>query len=114
MQLVLNEEDAIFIPLDGYIQEVWLIQYSRACGTGELDSFRQRLAHCFAASLTQCLDPEFQPPTPAQMDYATHIARELGVAPPGEAFRFRGAMSEFIQRFAETFQRSRAESKCPP
>ena len=114
MQLVLSDDEAIWIPLEGYIQEVWLIQYSRACHTGRLESFRQRLAHCFAASLTQCLDPEFQPPTPAQMEYATQIARELGIALPGEALRFRGAMTEFIKRFADTFRQRRSESECPP
>ncbi len=107
MQLVLNDEDTIPIPLDDFIEEAWSIQYARALHSGDVDCFRARLAHCFALSLADCLDVDLKPPTPAQVQYATDIARQLGVALPSEALRFRGSMCEFIDRFAEAMRQKR-------
>jgi hypothetical protein len=109
MRLVLNDDDAISIPLDGCAREAWHLQYDRACHSGMIETFRQRLARCFAASLAECLDADLQPPTDSQLQYATSIARELGISLPSEALRFRGAMSEFINRFAETFREQRKQ-----
>lgn len=108
MRLLLNDDDdPIAIPVDDVIREAWSLQYDRAHRGGGMDSFRERLAVCFASSLAACLDNDLQPPTAAQMQYATSIARELGVSLPYEALRFRGAMSEFIDRFAEALRTKR-------
>jgi hypothetical protein len=107
MRIVLDEEGDISIPLDEPIQEAWMLQYDRAFHSDSIDSFRARLAQCFAVSLTQCLDLDLKPPTPAQVQYATDIARQLGIPLPPEALRFRGAMGEFIDRFAELFRQKR-------
>lgn len=107
MQLVLTDEDAISIPIDDCVREAWILQYNRAHLSGGIDRFRERLAVCFAISLAQCLDSDLQPPTSTQMAYATSIARELGVALPAETLRFRGAMSDFIDRFSESLSRKR-------
>lgn len=107
MQLVLDDDNGIPIPLDDCLQEAWLVQYNRASLAGGIDGFRERLATCFALSLTECLDADLKPPTDAQLRYATSIARELGIALPSEAIRFRGPMAEFIDRFADTFRQKR-------
>lgn len=108
MRLLLNDDDdPIAIPVDDVIREAWSLQYDRAHRGGGMDSFRERLAVCFANSLAACLDTDLQPPTAAQMQYATSIARELGVSLPYEALRFRGTMSEFIDRFAEALRTKR-------
>ncbi|HET7332588.1 hypothetical protein [Dyella sp.] len=107
MQLVLNDEEVIPIPLDDFVQEAWVLQYNRASFQGGLEVLVERLAACFASSLAECLDPDLKLPTEAQLKYATAIARDLGVALPPEALRFRGAMTEFIDRFADTHKRRR-------
>jgi hypothetical protein len=107
MQLVLNDEDAISIPLDDCAREAWVLQYERAHLSGEMDQFRRRLAQCLANSLAECLDPDLKLPTEAQLKYATQIAREMGVSLPSEALRFRGSMAEFIGRFADAFRQKR-------
>jgi hypothetical protein len=105
MRLLLNDEnDPIAIPLDDVIQEAWSLQYDRAHRDGAMDRFRERLAVCFANTLAACLDTDLQPPTAAQMQYATSIARELGVSLPYEALRFRGTMSDFIDRFSDALR----------
>jgi hypothetical protein len=108
MQLVLDDDTGIPIPLDDCLREAWLLQYSRASLYGGIDRFRERLAACFALSLNECLDADLKPPTAAQLRYATSIARELGIALPSEALRYRGPMAEFIDRFADAFRRKRS------
>ena len=107
MRLVLNDEEGIPILLDAPIQEAWDIQYDRALHSGGVENFLARLAQCFAISLTECLDADLKPPTPAQIQYATDIARQLGVPLPPEVLRFRGSMGEFIDRFAEVLRQKR-------
>jgi len=106
IQLVLDDED-IPIPLDDCVREAWLLQYNRASLYGAVDGLRERLAMCFASSLAECLDADLKPPTEAQLKYATAIARDLGVSLPSEALRFRGAMAEFIDRFAAAHKQRR-------
>ncbi len=107
MQLLLDDDSGIAIPLDDCLKEAWLLQYSRASLTGGIDGFRERLATCFALSLAECLDADLKPPTEAQLRYATSIARELGIALPSEALRYRGSMAEFIGRFVDAFRQKR-------
>lgn len=107
MQLVLNDESEIHIPLDDCLQEAWLVQCARASGSDGIEGLHARLAHCLAASLIECLDADLKPPTEAQLRFAMSIARELGIALPCEALRFRGPMAEFIGRFADSFRQKR-------
>ncbi|WP_198148893.1 hypothetical protein [Luteibacter yeojuensis] len=79
----------------------------RAVESKVADKLYDRLSECFASSLAECLDPDLKLPTEAQIRYATDISRDLGVSIPAEVFRFRGAMSEFIERFAERHKNRR-------
>jgi hypothetical protein len=107
MRLMLDEGDDIPIPLDDLVREAWLLQYGRALHSGSIERFQARLAQCFAVSLGECLDADLKPPTSAQVQYATDIARRLGVPLPPEALRFRGAIGEFIDRFSEVLRKKR-------
>lgn len=107
VQLMFDDDGGISIPLDDCIREAWVLQYGRAESAGAIDGFRERLAACFASSLTECLDHDLKPPTDAQVKYATAIARDLGVALSPEVLRFRGAMAQFIERFAEAHKQRR-------
>ena len=106
-QLVLDEEVSIPIPLDSLTSEAWHIQYDRATEQGAIDGFYQRLGACFALTLHECLDADLKPPTDAQLKYATAIARDLNIPLPSEVLRFRGAMTDFLGRFAETHKQHR-------
>ena len=107
VQLILDDDGGIPIPLDDCTQEAWMLQFERAFHAGALDGFRERLAQCFALSLIECLDPDLKPPTEPQVKYAMAIARELGISLPSEALRFRGPMAAFIDRFANAMQEKR-------
>lgn len=107
LQLLFDDETAVEIPLDPSLQEAWLIQYGRELDAGRGERFQKRLAISFAQALADGLDADLKPPTEPQLRYATSIARELGVALPPEALRFRGSMADFIGRFAERLREKR-------
>lgn len=111
IQLMLDDDAGIPIPVDDFVREAWMVQFSRANSARGVEQLRDRLAECFASSLAECLDPDLKLPTDAQVRYATDISRDLGVALPAEALRFRGAMAEFLERFAELH---RTRRRAPP
>jgi hypothetical protein len=75
--------------------------------------FAGRISNCIADSLGKCLDVDLQLPTASQVKYATDIARELGIALPSEALRYRGAAHEFIDRFRQAFGASCQRKRSP-
>jgi len=101
MQLMLDDESGIPIPLDDFALEAWAVQFNRALASEQVDVLCERLAECFASSLAECLDADLRPPSEAQVRLATDISRHLGVSMPPEALRFRAAMFEFLDRFAD-------------
>jgi hypothetical protein len=109
LQLMIDDAKGIPIPLDELAEEAWALQLGRAVTQGAVDSLRERLATSFAATLAECLDPDLRPPTDAQLKYAMAIARDLKVALPPEALRFRGAMATFLAHFAETHKQKRRD-----
>lgn len=104
MQLVLDDDSDVPLPLDAPTREAWLVQCGRAEGAGALERLKRRLAQRFAISLVECLDADLKPPTAAQLSYATDIARQLGLNLPAEAIRFRGEAMAFIRRHAEALR----------
>jgi len=111
LQLILDNEDCIPIPLDDSVREAWQLQFDRALLAGSADALRTRLAYSFASSLAECLDADLKPPTEAQVQYATAITRELGLTLNSETLRYRGAMSEFIDRYANAFKERRLRTR---
>ncbi|PMQ03799.1 hypothetical protein DyAD56_17965 [Dyella sp. AD56] len=113
LQLILDDEGCIPIPLDESALEAWQLQFERALHAGTTGGLMERLANCFASGLVECLDPDLKPPTEAQVLYATAITRELGLSLNAEALRYRGAMSEFINRHADNFKDRRRRRMNP-
>jgi hypothetical protein len=110
LQLVIDEDIGIPIPVDALTQEAWHIQLDRATEQGTFAGFCERLATCFAVTLTECLDADLKPPTQPQIKYAMDIVRDLNVPLPSEALRFRGAMTDFLGRFSEIHKQRRSRT----
>lgn len=104
MQLVFDNGCVVPLQLDPHAQEVWAIQYGRAIESNRLDQLMERIGSAFSAALFGCLDYDLQVPSDAKVQFATAISRELGISLPAEALRFRGAMDEFLDRFADTYK----------
>jgi hypothetical protein len=107
VQLILEDGEGIPIALSEATREAWMLQYERAAYAGLLPGLRARLSACVEAGIQDCLDVDLRPPTPAQVRYATSIARDLGIPLHAEALRFRGPMAEFIERHVDAFNKLR-------
>lgn len=104
LQLVLDEYDRIDLPIRDSLLEAWRLQFDRAAITYNTVQLSERVAVCVVEGLTQCLDWDLQPPTDKQVRYAQAISRELNVSLSGDALRYRGSMTEFLDRFTELFK----------
>ena len=113
LQLVLDEYDRIDLPLADSVLEAWRLQFDRAAITRNTVVLAERVAGCVADGLTKCLDWDLQPPTEKQLRYAQAVARELKVSLSGDALRYRGTMTAFLDRFAETYKARRIRRSFP-
>jgi hypothetical protein len=104
LKLVLDDSDAIEIPLEDSLLAAWRLQLDRAALARNTFAMGERLAACFAASLSQCLDPDLRPPTEKQLRHALTIARELNVSISGDATRYRGSMVAFIKTHEQSLK----------
>lgn len=103
MPLRLVDDDldvSLDIPVGFDAREAVGIQLQRCMTSGRNVSFEWRLA----TGLVEILDPDLQAPTASQVEFALRIVKRLGVSLPGEALRFRGSMSLFLNRHAATFR----------
>ena len=113
LQLVLDDQWSIPVPMDDRLQEALGMQRERGC-RDEFDvAFLERLSMSFANVLTECLDADLQLPTDSQVKYAMDIARDLGVSLPADVLRFRVAAHDFIGRFEEAFRSGRERRRRP-
>lgn len=102
----------ISIPLEHAVSEALKVQMARVLNDDEhLPKLSLRIAERMAISILEVLDVDLRPPTPAQVSYALAIARDLNVNLPGEALLFRGAMGEFLDRYAALFNQRHGRTK---
>lgn len=98
-------------------QELLTRQKTRCVTDGGLEFFARWLSLALATSLPSVVDYELRPPTEAQVNFATAIARALALALPPEVLRYRGAMHDFLSLHKEAFEsrrRSGARSEGEP
>lgn len=107
MALRIADDDGaweITVPLEMAVCEALKTQMARVLTDDEhLPLLCRRIAERMAISILEVLDVDLRPPTPAQVSYALAIARDLNVSLPGEALLYRGAMSDFLNRYVSLF-----------
>jgi hypothetical protein len=104
-----DREVSVSLPLDPVSREALGIQIERA-SRAPSNSFEVRLVR----RLIELVDSDLQPPTQKQLAYALNIAKVMGIAVPAEAVRFRGSMTEFLQRFSDAYQETFSSASMPP
>jgi hypothetical protein len=92
------------------LREMLAIQFGRLEDSAARESFSLRIAKLLEQGLADVVDWDLKAPTAAQVSFATAICRELGVALPGEALRYRGTMHEFLDKYAPAMK-ERTEGK---
>ncbi|TAN02477.1 MAG: hypothetical protein EPN36_16620 [Rhodanobacteraceae bacterium] len=96
LRLVYDDLDlSLDLPGVPAVAEAIGMQIERCLVPGGASGFAWRLI----GELTNMLDADLQPPSPQQMTIATLIAKTLNVSLPGEALRYRGCMTEFLDRY---------------
>ena len=103
MALRLVDDDlevSLDLPLDKITREALGIQMQRCASDRSQHTFELRLVQRIA----ELVDVDLRPPTVKQLAYAINIAKVLGVSLPGEVLRFRGSMSEFLNRFSPLYK----------
>lgn len=117
MAIWISDEDRdweIFVPLDIAISEALRTQIVRIqFDDGHSAELRRRIAERMALSILEVLDNDLKPPTPAQVSFALAIVRDLNVKLPGEALLFKGAMSDFLNRYADLFKERQEHNRRP-
>lgn len=108
LRFTLNDYDPVDIPLEDSALEAWSLQFDRADKAGALADVSRRIAATVADALSRCLDWDLQPPSDKQLRFAAAIARELNLSVNGETLRYKGAMTEFLNRHAATFNAQHA------
>ncbi len=102
LRLVDAESDlSVEIPVDSVLQEAVMLQMLRLSDQEDRLNFASRLSGYLTKTVSDALDPDLQGPTDAQLVYALAISKQLGVALPSDALRYKGSMSDFISRHQE-------------
>lgn len=113
LQLVLDEGEwgvTIPIEIERLIVDALKIQLACAEAQGTQHAFIAKLSLCFVSALGESMDIDLREPSKAQINFAIAIAKDLSIALPGEALRYRGAMKAFLDRFSDPYRNSRAMS----
>lgn len=103
-----DKEWQIEIAIDEVAREALLLQTLRSSEPAFRERFLAQLSALLPQLLSGSLDTGLRPPTEKQLAFAVAIARELGISIPGDAFRYREAMGEFLTRHADLFRQRRA------
>jgi hypothetical protein len=82
-------------------------QLTRLQSRAERESFLARIRDSFSRVLLDVVDRELKPPSPAQIAYAVHIAKEMGLAVPPEVLRYRCSARAFLEEHVPRFQAAR-------
>src|SRR5262245_15923813 len=93
------------LPVAGDLEATLATQWERLRDDTAKDAFARRMASRLVSVVIECLDWDLKPPTPAQITFATSIARQLNVDLPGEVLRHRGAMNAFLDQYGDEFKR---------
>lgn len=96
------------VPVAGDLEATLAAQWERLQDDAAKDSFARRLATKLVPVLTESLDWDLKPPTPAQITFATSISRQLGVGLPVDVLRHRGAMNAYLDEHGDKLKQQHA------
>lgn len=100
------------VPLNDELNALLVKQWERLPDQASQDAFGARIGAKLGPVLADCVDWDLKPPTPAQVNFATAIARQRGLDLPGDVLRFRGAMNDFLDAHVDPAKKALA--KRPP
>lgn len=89
---------SIEIFISDQVEKALALQWERLKFRSVLDAFCRRMAQQLDSVILESIDWDIKEPTPAQVSYAMGLSKQLDVAIPPEALRYRGHMHEFLEK----------------
>ena len=83
------------------LEEALTIQYERIKDRRVRDTFVRRLEKRLECLLVESMDWDLKEPTEAQLNYATLVAKQIGIPLPSEARKYRFHTAMFLETYAE-------------
>lgn len=87
------------------LEEALTIQYERIKDRRVRDTFVRKLEMQLETLLSDSIDWDLKQPTEAQRNYATLVAKQLGISLPAEAQKYRFHTAIFLETYAEQAKR---------
>lgn len=87
------------------LEEALTIQYERIKDRRVRDTFVKKLERQLETLLDDSIDWDLKQPTEAQRNYATLVAKQLGIPLPAEAQKYRFHTAIFLETYAEQAKR---------
>lgn len=106
LRLVLDEYDRIDLPITHRLLEAWRLRLDRDSDLHTV-VLSEHVATCGVDGLTRCLDWGLQPLTGKQMRCATTNYSRIEGDAQWRRTRYKGSMTEFIDRFGDVFKARR-------
>lgn len=82
------------------LEEALTIQYERIKDRRVRDTFVKHLEDQVESLLKECIDGDLKEPTEAQLNYATLVAKQVGVPLPSEVRKYRFHAAMFLETYA--------------
>jgi len=96
------------------LEESLTIQYERIKDRKVRDTFVRRLEKQVETLLKDSLDWDLKEPTEAQLNYATLVAKQLGISLSSEARKFRFHTAMFLETYAPQLRKEFEDAREPP
>lgn len=83
------------------LEEALTVQYERIKDRRVRDTFVRKLEKQLETLLADTIDWDLKTPTDAQLNYATLVAKQLGIPLPSEAKKYRFHTAIFLETYAD-------------
>lgn len=101
---------SIELPISDQVEQALAIQWERLKDRTSRDAFCRRMTQQLDSVIPESIDWDIKEPTPAQLSFAMVLSKELDVAIPPEALRYRGNMHQFLEKHS-LLSKTRREQK---
>lgn len=94
-------EMSLELYVSNQLEEALTIQYERIKDRRVRDTFVKKLEKRLESLLVESMDWDLKEPTEAQLNYATLIAKQVGIPLPSEARKYRFHTAMFLETYTD-------------
>ena len=94
-----------------HVERAFALQWERIKDRAASDAFCRRMTSQLESVIPDSIDWDIKDPTPAQLSFAMALSKELDVAIPPDALRYRANMHEFLEKHSQLAKAKRGALK---